>query len=63
MSAATDVYSRISEKMRNENFTEEEIKTVEKAKGQLSSYGKKTRSVSIHPTLDYGRWWQPVLGD
>ncbi|KAG0055219.1 hypothetical protein BGZ83_009274 [Gryganskiella cystojenkinii] len=33
-----DVYSRISEKMRNERFTEEEIKTVERAKTQLSSY-------------------------
>ncbi|KAF9412055.1 hypothetical protein BGZ94_001158 [Podila epigama] len=36
--ANNDVYSRISEKMRNEQFTEEEIKTVEKAKNQLSSY-------------------------
>ncbi|KAG0220171.1 hypothetical protein BGX33_007120 [Mortierella sp. NVP41] len=33
-----NVYARISEKMKNERFTEDEIKTVEKAKGQLSSY-------------------------
>jgi hypothetical protein len=32
------VYTKISEKMKNERFTEEEIKIVEKAKGQLSSY-------------------------
>jgi thymidine phosphorylase len=33
-----DVYSRISEKMKNEQFTEEEIKIVGKAKEQLSNY-------------------------
>ncbi|KAF9124686.1 hypothetical protein BGW39_007973 [Mortierella sp. 14UC] len=33
-----NVYAKISEKMKNEHFTEEEIKVVEKAKGQLSSY-------------------------
>jgi hypothetical protein len=44
MTGSADVYSRISEKMRNESFTEEEIKTVERAKGQLSSYGKETAS-------------------
>ncbi|GJJ68069.1 hypothetical protein EMPS_00415 [Entomortierella parvispora] len=38
MSGSADVYSRISEKMRNEHFTEEEIKIVDKAKGQLSTY-------------------------
>ncbi|KAG0272954.1 hypothetical protein BGZ95_011251 [Linnemannia exigua] len=32
------VYTKISEKMKNERFTEEEIKIVEKAKEQLSSY-------------------------
>ncbi|KAG0301560.1 hypothetical protein BGZ97_002738, partial [Linnemannia gamsii] len=33
-----NVYAKISEKMKNERFTDEEIKTVEKAKEQLSSY-------------------------
>ncbi|KAF9910037.1 hypothetical protein EC991_007368 [Linnemannia zychae] len=32
------VYAKISEKMKNERFTDEEIKIVEKAKEQLSSY-------------------------
>ncbi|KAG0371455.1 hypothetical protein BGX24_001655 [Mortierella sp. AD032] len=32
------VYTKISEKMKNERFTDEEIKVVEKAKEQLSSY-------------------------
>ena len=49
MSGSADVYSRISEKMRNERFTEEEIKTVERAKGQLSSYGKEKEAT---PTLE-----------
>jgi hypothetical protein len=35
-----NVYAKISEKMKNERFTDEEIKTVEKAKEQLSSYSK-----------------------
>ncbi|KAF9549650.1 hypothetical protein EC957_003186 [Mortierella hygrophila] len=33
-----NVYAKISEKMKNERFTDEEIKIVEKAKEQLSSY-------------------------
>ncbi|KAG0290032.1 hypothetical protein BGZ96_006500 [Linnemannia gamsii] len=33
-----NVYAKISEKMKNERFTDEEIKTVERAKEQLSSY-------------------------
>ncbi|KAF9193725.1 hypothetical protein BGZ51_002389 [Haplosporangium sp. Z 767] len=33
-----DVYARISEKMKREQFTEEDIRIVQKAKGQLSSY-------------------------
>ncbi|KAF9344854.1 hypothetical protein BGX26_003822 [Mortierella sp. AD094] len=35
---SSDVYTRISEKMKHEQFTEEEIKIVGKAKEQLSSY-------------------------
>ncbi|KAG0362065.1 hypothetical protein BC939DRAFT_441865 [Gamsiella multidivaricata] len=35
---SNDVYSRISERMKNEHFTEEEIRIVGKAKEQLSSY-------------------------
>ena len=53
MSTGTDVYSRISEKMRHESFTEEEIKTVEKAKGQISTYGKN-RTLLYSPTLNSG---------
>ncbi|KAF9212277.1 hypothetical protein BGZ59_006961 [Podila verticillata] len=37
---SNDVYTKISEKMRHEQFTEEEIKIVEKAKDQLSTYTK-----------------------
>ncbi|KAG0224057.1 hypothetical protein BGW42_005385 [Actinomortierella wolfii] len=33
-----DVYNKISERMKQENFTDEEIKAVQKAKDQLSSY-------------------------
>ncbi|KAK3807335.1 MAG: hypothetical protein J3Q66DRAFT_89225 [Benniella sp.] len=35
---AQDVYSRVAEKMKNEQFTEDEIRTVAKAKEQISSY-------------------------
>ncbi|KAF9205775.1 hypothetical protein BGZ49_003532 [Haplosporangium sp. Z 27] len=35
---SSDVYAKISEKMKNEQFTEEEIKIVGKAKEQISSY-------------------------
>ncbi|KAF9286208.1 hypothetical protein BGZ74_001335 [Mortierella antarctica] len=35
---SNDVYTKISEKMRHEQFTDEEIKIVEKAKDQLSNY-------------------------
>ncbi|KAG0208371.1 hypothetical protein BGX28_000665 [Mortierella sp. GBA30] len=37
---STDVYTRISERMKKENFTEEEIRVVKKAKEQLSNYTK-----------------------
>ncbi|KAF9921531.1 hypothetical protein FBU30_008410 [Linnemannia zychae] len=33
-----NVYAKISERMKNEQFTEDEIRIVEKAKGQLSTY-------------------------
>ncbi|KAF9974054.1 hypothetical protein BGZ73_002674 [Actinomortierella ambigua] len=33
-----DVYNKISERMKQENFTEDEIRTVQKAKNQLSNY-------------------------
>ncbi|KAF9353172.1 hypothetical protein BGX34_011750 [Mortierella sp. NVP85] len=35
---AQDVYSRVAEKMKNEQFTEDEIRIVAKAKEQISSY-------------------------
>ncbi|CAO3566317.1 unnamed protein product [Mortierella alpina] len=35
---STDIYARISERMKKENFTEEEIRVVKKAKDQLSNY-------------------------
>ncbi|KAF8918003.1 hypothetical protein BGZ58_004969, partial [Dissophora ornata] len=38
MSTPPDVYSKITERMKNEQFTEEEIRIVGKAKEQLSSY-------------------------
>lgn len=37
---SNDVYTKISEKMRHEQFTDEEIKIVEKAKDQLSTYSE-----------------------
>ncbi|KAF9101058.1 hypothetical protein BGX27_000118 [Mortierella sp. AM989] len=35
---SNDIYTRISERMKQEHFTEEEIKIVKKAKEQISSY-------------------------
>lgn len=43
-----NVYAKISEKMKNERFTDEEIKTVEKAKEQLSSYSKHSHVLGIY---------------
>jgi hypothetical protein len=43
---AQDVYSRVAEKMKNEQFTEDEIRIVAKAKEQISSYSKQ-----LHPRL------------
>lgn len=43
-----NVYAKISEKMKNERFTDEEIKIVEKAKEQLSSYSKYSHVLGLY---------------
>lgn len=45
---SNDVYTKISEKMRHEQFTDEEIKIVEKAKDQLSNYSECRAIITTH---------------